>query len=142
MKINNGITFKNNNKKQGSVVVKIRTGKNVAMYTETIKKQQAQVKIALEKVLALQIFVERYGIKIKLIPQIRYNFNTKQKERLRNAVVKYKQVLSNMVGFRIVEINNINSPIKKLDNKMIFKLIVDMKIMSREKIFLAIEKSW
>ena len=47
-----------------------------------------------------------------------------------------------MVGFRIVEINNINSPIKKLDNKMLFKLIVDMKIMSREKIFLAIEKSW
>jgi len=90
----------------------------------------------------LQIFVERYGIKIKLIPQMRYNFNIKQKERLRNAVVKYKQVLSNMVGFRIVEINNINSPIKKLDNKMIFKLIVDMKIMSREKIFLAIEKSW
>ena len=38
MKINNGITFKDNNKRQGSIVVKIRTGKNVAMYTETIKK--------------------------------------------------------------------------------------------------------
>ena len=37
-KINNGITFKDNNKKQGRIVVKIRTGNNIAMYAETIKK--------------------------------------------------------------------------------------------------------
>ena len=71
---------------------------------------------------------------------MRCNFNMKQKERLTNVVVKHKQVLSNIVGFRIVEINNINLPIEKLDNKMLCKLFVDMKIISREIMFLAIEK--
>ena len=46
-----------------------------------------------------------------------------------------------MVDFRIVEINNINSPIKKLDNKILYKLIMNMKIISGENIFLAIKKS-
>ena len=86
--------------------------------------------------------VERNGIELKLILEMRCNFNIKQKERLTNAVVKYKQVLSNIVGFRIVEINNINLPIKKLDNKMLCKLFMDMKIISREIIFLAIKKLW
>ena len=38
MKINNGITFKDNNKRQGRIVVKIRIGNNIAMHAETIKK--------------------------------------------------------------------------------------------------------
>ena len=86
--------------------------------------------------------VERNGIELKLILEMRCNFNIKQKERLTNTVVKHKQVLSNIVGFRIVEINNINLPIEKLDNKMLCKLFVDMKIISREIMFLAIEKLW
>ena len=50
-------------------------------------------------------------------------------------------MLSNMVDFMIIEINNINSQIKKLDNKMLRILIIDTKTISREKVFLAIEKS-
>ena len=65
----------------------------------------------------------------------------KQKERLRNVAVKYKQVLSNIVNFRMIEIDSINSPIKKLDNKMLYMLIIDMKTISGEKVFLAIKKS-
>ena len=38
-KINNGATFKNNNKRQESVLVKVRIGKNMVVYIETIKKQ-------------------------------------------------------------------------------------------------------
>ena len=40
-----------------------------------------------------------------------------------------------------VVINNINLLIKKLDNKTLCKLIIDIKTMSREKIFLDIKKS-
>ena len=45
-----------------------------------------------------------------------------------------------MVNFRIVEINNINSLIKKLDNKILCILIMDAKTTSGENVFLAIEK--
>ena len=64
----------------------------------------------------------------------------KQKERVRNVVVKYKQVLNNIVDFRIIEVDNINSLIKKLEYKMLYKLIIDTKILSGERVFLAIKK--
>ena len=72
---------------------------------------------------------------------MRFNFNMKYKERLRNVVVKHKQVLNNIVNFRMVEIDNINSPIKKLEHKMLRKLIMNIKTVSGERVFLAIEKS-
>ena len=37
-KINNSTSFKDNSKRQGSVVAKVRVGKNIAVYVETIKK--------------------------------------------------------------------------------------------------------
>ena len=73
---------------------------------------------------------------------MRYDFDMKQKEKLRNAAVMHEQVLNNIVSFKITEINNINLPIKKLKNKMLHELITEMKIMSRERVFLAIEKLW
>ena len=72
---------------------------------------------------------------------MRYNFNMKQKERLRNIAVKHKQRLNNMEDFRIVKINNINSLIKKLDNKILCMLIMNMKTISGENVLLAIKKS-
>ena len=47
-----------------------------------------------------------------------------------------------MVDFRMTEIENINSPIKKLDNKTLRELIMDMQTCSGEKYFSAIKKSW
>ena len=44
-----------------------------------------------------------------------------------------------MVDFRMVEIDNINSPIKNLENETLWKLIMSTKTMSKERGFLAIE---
>ena len=74
--------------------------KNMGVHTEIIKKQQVQVRRALEKVLVSKIPVERYRIELKLTLQIRCNFNIKQKERLRNAVVKYKLSAKKHSGFQ------------------------------------------
>ena len=48
--------------------------------------------------------------------------------------------MSNIVDFRMVEIDNINLLIKKLDNKMLNMLIIDIKIKSKENTFLATKK--
>ena len=50
-------------------------------------------------------------------------------------------MISNIVDFRIVEIDNINLAIKKLNDKILCILIMDMKSKSKENIFLAIKKS-
>ena len=47
-----------------------------------------------------------------------------------------------MVDFQITKIDNINLPIKKLDNKMVRILIIDMKAENSKKVFLVIKKSW
>ena len=70
--------------------MKVRTGDNIAVYTEIIKNQQVQVKRALEKHLALKVSENRYSIDLKLMLQIRFNFDSKQKEILRNEMVKYE----------------------------------------------------
>ena len=80
LKINNSTLFKDNNKRQGSAIVKVRIEENIATYVETIKKQWVSVKRALEKILALKISADRYSIELKLILQIRFGFNAKQKE--------------------------------------------------------------
>ena len=64
----------------------------------------------------------------------------KQKGRLRNLAAKYKQVINNMVDFQMTKFNNINFPIKKLDNKMVRIFIIGMKVKNGEKVFLEIEK--
>ena len=54
---------------------------------------------------------------------------------------KHKQVLNNIVDFRMSEVENINSPIKKLDYKILYELIMNMKTILGERVFLAIKKS-
>ena len=54
--------------------------------------------------------------------------------------MKHKQILNNIVDFRIIEVDNINSLIKKLEYKIIHKLIMNIKTLFEEKIFLAIKK--
>ena len=71
-----------------------------------------------------------------------FDFNMKQNKRLRNIAAKHKQILNNMVDFRMIEVNNINLPIKKLEHKKLYELIIDMKILLGESVFLAIKKLW
>ena len=62
--------------------------------------------------------------------QIRQDFNLKQKTRLKNTVIKYQQI-----------INNIDLPIKELENKTSQELIMDLRTDNNEKVFIAIKKS-
>ena len=50
--------------------------------------------------------------------------------------------MNNVVDLGITEIDNINSLIKKLENKILCELIIDMKTISGERIFLAVKKLW
>jgi len=45
-----------------------------------------------------------------------------------------------MVDFRILKVENINSPIKKLDYKILCELIMEIKTLLRERVFFIIEK--
>ena len=46
------------------------------------------------------------------------------------------------MDFSIIEVNTINLLIKKLECKILSELIIDIKIVSGERVFLAIEKLW
>ena len=50
--------------------------------------------------------------------------------------------MNNIVDFQMTKISNINLLIKKLDNKIVRMLIIDMKAENREKLFLVIKISW
>ena len=62
---------------------------NMEVNVETIKFQQLQVKIALEKILT-KILAERHGMDLRLMPQLRHDIDTRQKTRLRNSMVRHK----------------------------------------------------
>ena len=83
-----------------------------------------------------------YGIELRFIPHMRYDMDSKQKQCLRNAMIKHKQVLANLVEFKLIEFEEIDLPISNLENKIIRKLIIDLKTEGKEKIFIAIERSW
>ena len=102
----------------------------MAVHVETIKSQQLYVKRALDKILANHLRPERYGISLRLMPQIRYDMDTQQKDRLRVAAVKHKQVMSNLVDFKMCDLDTIDSPIRSLENKTLRSLIMDLKSKS------------
>ena len=64
------------------------------------------------------------------------------KQRLRNAMIKHKQVLANLVDYRLTEFEEIDLPISALQGKTIRQLIMDLKTEKGETIFIAIERSW
>ena len=51
-------------------------------------------------------------------------------------------MLANLVEFKLIDFEDINSSIKNLDNKMIRELIMNLESKSSDKIFIAIEWSW
>ena len=56
-------------------------------------------------------------------------------------MMKYKQVLGDLVDFKIPEFEEIDSCISTLENKIIRKLTMDLETEHRKKIFIAIERS-
>jgi len=47
------------------------------------------VKRVLERILA-EILAETCGIEVRLIPQMKHNIDSRQKQRLRNTMVRYE----------------------------------------------------
>ena len=56
-------------------------------------------------------------------------------------MIKHKQVLANLVDFKLTEFEEINLPIRDLNDRTIRQLIMDLKTESRETIFITIERS-
>ena len=57
-------------------------------------------------------------------------------------MIMYGQVLANLIEFKLIDFEDINSLIKNLDNKIIRELIMNLESKSSDKIFIAIEWSW
>ena len=75
--------------------------------------------------------------------QTRHGFDVKQKDRLRAVVAKCKYVINNVVNFKMIEIENINSLIKELDDEKLINLMKGLEIGAREReSFLVIERLW
>ena len=51
-------------------------------------------------------------------------------------------MLANLVEFKLIEFEEIDSLISNLENKTIRQLIMDLETEGKEKIFIAIERSW
>ena len=73
-----------------------KKGKNIGVHIETTKSQQLVVKRVLEKILA-EILAKMHGIELRLILQMRCNMDARQKQRLRNVIVRYKQIIANLI---------------------------------------------
>ena len=64
------------------------------------------------------------------------------KRRLRNAMIKHKQVMANLVDHKLAEFTEIDSPISTAEGKTIRQLIMELKTKKGQTMFVAIEKSW
>ena len=53
-----------------------------------------------------------------------------------------KQVIANLVEFKLTDFKEIDTSTKQLENNKIKKLIMDLELSTRDKLFLAIERSW
>ena len=60
---------------------------------------------------------------------------------MRNAMMKHKQVLANLVEFKLVDFEEIDLPISILENKIIRELIIILDSKSGDKIFIMIDLS-
>ena len=55
--------------------------------------------------------------------------------------MKYKQILANLVEFKLVDFKEVDSLIGVLDKNLIRELIMNLQSKSGDKIFIAIEQS-
>ena len=76
------------------------------------------------------------------MPHMRYDIDSKQKQLLRNAIIKHKQILANPVEFKLVDCEEVDLLISILNNKKIRELIMNLKSKSGDKIFIIIKWFW
>ena len=50
--------------------------------------------------------------------------------------------MANLVEFKLTDFEEIDTPIKQLENNIIRKLIMDLELSTRDKLFLAIKRLW
>ena len=81
-------------------------------------------------------------MELRFMPHMRYDIDSRQKQRLCNTMMIYGQVLANLVEFKLIDFEDISSPIKNLENKIIRELIMNLEFKSSDKFFIAIERSW
>ena len=67
--------------------------------------------------------------------------DSRQKQRLCNAMMIHRQVLSNLVEFKLADFEDINSLIKNLGNKTIRELIMNLESKSGKKLYIAVNWS-
>ena len=111
-KINDGTNFKDN---VGSTPTANCTRKKKlehwGVHVETINSQQVKVKRAMSKILkAIPDHV--CGIELRFMPQMSCDVDSKQKQRLRNAMMKHRQALANLVEFMLTEFEEIGTLVK------------------------------
>ena len=142
-KINDGTGFKDDSVSKSSACrPKKKKGEHWGIHIETVKSHQVKVKRAMYYILAYKIPSWMHGMELRFTPHMKHDVDIRQKQRLRNATMKYKQVLANLVEFKLVEFEDIDSPISSLKNKTIRKIIMELETEGGNKMFIAIERSW
>ena len=56
--------------------------------------------------------------------------------------MKHKQVLANLIDFKLIKFLEIDLPISDSQRKTIRQLIMDLKTKDSETIFVAVERNW
>ena len=141
-KINDGTGFKDNSGKSPSFSRPKKKTDYWGVHIETVKSHQVKVKRAICQILASEVPAYMYGMELRFMPQMRYDMDSRQKQRLRNAMMVHGQVLANLVEYKLTDFEDIDSSIKNLDNKTIRELIISLESKSSDRIFIAIERSW
>ena len=141
-KVNDGTSFKDDaSKKAASNHTRKKKVEYWGMHIEMIKSKQLKVKNAMS-VIVKTIPKEMHGIELRFMPQMRYDMDSAHKQRLPNAMMKHRQVLANLVEFKLTDFEEIDAPIKSLEDKTIRQLIMDLKSKSGEKLCAAVEQAW
>ena len=140
-KINDGTSFKDGTTTPVKDYAKRKKLEYWGIHLETVKSKQVGVKRAVSQIIK-QIPEEMYGMEIRFMPQMRYDMNSNQKQRLRNAMMKHRQVLANLVEFKLTDFEDIDSPIRSLENRTIRQLIMSLKAKNGDSLYIAIERDW
>ena len=115
--------------------------KHQGVHVEIAKSQKFQAKRAICKILASKVSEHMFGIELRFTSHIRYNAGSRQKQKWQNAMMKDKQVLANLVEFKLVNFEEKDLLIKTLDDKMMGNLITSLQSKSGIKTFAVIEWS-
>ena len=79
---------------------------------------------------------ERHGMELRLMPQMKHDVNTRQKTRLRNAMVRHNQVLAFFCEIKVLDFDEIDTPISDLDGKILRMIIMCLEETGGDKVLI------